>query len=193
VALDPKELAVVTAVYTPAGHSRELQRDSGAVQHALGSARQLQKKLSVLDTWGISNDLMLAGTLSGIGMGLDIAPAFLIARAASRHAGVFDGSLQEATSNRPELTTISNRLTIQARTSSDSQDEVCRLPGSSQFPNQSQSVVVNNCLGSVWPRLVVDLAAIYPPQGRQSTNITGQINQALNSLRAGWYTALRGQ
>ena len=77
VALDPKEFSnSVTAIYMPAGHSADEipQNDSRAVQHAAGQGLgKLQDKVFRIGHLGDFNDLMLAGTLAGVEMGLDLA------------------------------------------------------------------------------------------------------------------------
>ena len=77
VALDPKEYSSsVTAVYTPDGHSADelrkviLERFNMPVGSGLG---RLQNKAFRIGHLGDLNDLMLAGALSGIEMGLDLA------------------------------------------------------------------------------------------------------------------------
>jgi alanine-glyoxylate transaminase/serine-glyoxylate transaminase/serine-pyruvate transaminase len=77
VALDPKEFSnSVTAVYTPAGHSADelrkviLERFNMPLGTGLG---KLQNKVFRIGHMGDFNDLMLAGTLSGVEMGLEIA------------------------------------------------------------------------------------------------------------------------
>jgi len=77
VALNPKEFSnSVTAVYTPAGHSADelrkviLERFNMPLGTGLG---KLQNKAFRIGHLGDFNDLMLAGTLSGVEMGLDIA------------------------------------------------------------------------------------------------------------------------
>lgn len=77
VALDPQEFSnSVTAVYTPAGHSADalrgaiLERFNMPLGTGLG---RLQNKVFRIGHMGDFNDLMLAGTLSGVEMGLDIA------------------------------------------------------------------------------------------------------------------------
>ena len=77
VALDPKEFSnSVTAVFTPAGHSADalrgviLERFNMPLGTGLG---RLQNKVSRIGHMGDFNDLMLAGALSGVEMGLDIA------------------------------------------------------------------------------------------------------------------------
>ncbi|HEV2200287.1 MAG TPA: aminotransferase class V-fold PLP-dependent enzyme [Bryobacteraceae bacterium] len=77
VAVDPKEYSSsVTAVYTPAGHSADelrnviLERFNMPLGTGLG---KLQDKVFRIGHLGDFNDLMLAGTLSGVEMGLDIA------------------------------------------------------------------------------------------------------------------------
>jgi alanine-glyoxylate transaminase / serine-glyoxylate transaminase / serine-pyruvate transaminase len=77
VALDPKEYSnSVTAVYTPAGHSADefrrivLERFNMALGSGLG---KLADKVFRIGHLGDFNDLMLAGTLGGVEMGLDLA------------------------------------------------------------------------------------------------------------------------
>ncbi|MCU1336810.1 MAG: serine--glyoxylate aminotransferase [Bryobacterales bacterium] len=77
VALDPKEYSnSVTAIYTPAGHSADelrkviLERFNMPLGTGLG---KLQDKVFRIGHLGDFNDLMLAGALSGVEMGLDIA------------------------------------------------------------------------------------------------------------------------
>ena len=77
VALNPKEYSnSVTAIYTPAGHSADelrkviLERFNMPLGSGLG---KLQDKAFRIGHLGDFNDLMLAGTLSGVEMGLDIA------------------------------------------------------------------------------------------------------------------------
>jgi alanine-glyoxylate transaminase / serine-glyoxylate transaminase / serine-pyruvate transaminase len=77
VALDPKEYShSVTAIFTPAGHSADelrkviLDRFNMPLGTGLG---KLQDKVFRIGHLGDFNDLMLAGTLGGIEMGLDIA------------------------------------------------------------------------------------------------------------------------
>jgi alanine-glyoxylate transaminase / serine-glyoxylate transaminase / serine-pyruvate transaminase len=77
VALDPSEYSdSVTAIYTPAGHSADalrkviLERFSMPLGTGLG---KLQGKVFRIGHLGDFNDLMLAGTLSGVEMGLDLA------------------------------------------------------------------------------------------------------------------------
>ncbi|HSP67408.1 MAG TPA: aminotransferase class V-fold PLP-dependent enzyme [Bryobacteraceae bacterium] len=77
VALDPKEYSnSVTAVYTPAGHSADelrkviLERFNMPLGTGLG---KLQDKVFRIGHLGDFNDLMLAGALSGVEMGLDLA------------------------------------------------------------------------------------------------------------------------
>ena len=76
--LDPREYSdSVTAIYTPAGHSADglrkviLERfDMYPLGTGLG---KLQDKVFRIGHLGDFNDLMLAGTLSGVEMGLEIA------------------------------------------------------------------------------------------------------------------------
>jgi alanine-glyoxylate transaminase/serine-glyoxylate transaminase/serine-pyruvate transaminase len=77
VALDPKEFSnSVTAIYTPAGHSADefrkvvLERFNMPLGSGLG---QLANKVFRIGHLGDFNDAMLAGTLGGVEMGLDIA------------------------------------------------------------------------------------------------------------------------
>jgi alanine-glyoxylate transaminase/serine-glyoxylate transaminase/serine-pyruvate transaminase len=77
VALDPKEYSYsVTAVYVPAGHSADelrkviLERFNMPLGTGLG---KLQDKVFRIGHLGDFNDLMLAGTLGGVEMGLDLA------------------------------------------------------------------------------------------------------------------------
>lgn len=77
VALDPKEYSdSVTAIYTPAGHSAdELRRvilDRFNMPLGTGLGR-LKDKAFRIGHLGDFNDLMLAGTLGGVEMGLEIA------------------------------------------------------------------------------------------------------------------------
>ena len=77
VALDPREFSdSVTALYTPAGHSADAFRKV-VLEHfnmPLGTGLgQLQDKVFRIGHLGDFNDLMLAGTLSGIEMGLSLA------------------------------------------------------------------------------------------------------------------------
>jgi alanine-glyoxylate transaminase/serine-glyoxylate transaminase/serine-pyruvate transaminase len=66
----------VTAVYTPAGHSADefrkvvLERFNMALGSGLG---KLADKVFRIGHLGDLNDLMLAGALSGVEMGLDLA------------------------------------------------------------------------------------------------------------------------
>jgi alanine-glyoxylate transaminase/serine-glyoxylate transaminase/serine-pyruvate transaminase len=77
VALDPKEYSdSVTAVYAPAGHSADayrkvvLDRFNMPLGTGLG---KLQDKVFRIGHIGDFNDLMLAGTLCGVEMGLELA------------------------------------------------------------------------------------------------------------------------
>ncbi len=77
VALNPKEFSnSVTAVYMPAGHSADelrkvvLERLNMALGSGLG---KLADKVFRIGHLGDFNDLMLAGTLGGVEMGLDLA------------------------------------------------------------------------------------------------------------------------
>ena len=77
VALNPKEFSnSVTAVYVPAGHSADelrkviLERLNMALGSGLG---KLADKVFRIGHLGDFNDLMLAGTLGGVEMGLDLA------------------------------------------------------------------------------------------------------------------------
>ena len=77
VALDPKEFSnSVTAVFTPSGHSADdfrkvvLERFNLVLGTGLG---RLANKAFRIGHMADFNDLMLAGTLSGVEMGLDLA------------------------------------------------------------------------------------------------------------------------
>jgi len=77
VAVDPKEYSnSVTAVYLPAGHSADefrkvvLERFNMALGSGLG---KLADKVFRIGHLGDFNDLMLAGALSGVEMGLELA------------------------------------------------------------------------------------------------------------------------
>jgi alanine-glyoxylate transaminase/serine-glyoxylate transaminase/serine-pyruvate transaminase len=77
VALDPKEFSnSVTAVYMPAGHSADafrkvvLERFNMPLGSGLG---KLADKVFRIGHLGDFNDLMLAGALGGVEMGLDLA------------------------------------------------------------------------------------------------------------------------
>ncbi|MDP9114618.1 MAG: aminotransferase class V-fold PLP-dependent enzyme [Acidobacteriota bacterium] len=77
VALDPNEFSnSVTAIYTPAGHSADelrkvcLERFNMPLGGGLG---KLNNKAFRIGHLGDFNDLMLAGALSGVEMGLEIA------------------------------------------------------------------------------------------------------------------------
>jgi len=77
VALDPKEYSnSVTAIYMPAGHSADqlrkviLERFNMPLGTGLG---KFQDKVFRIGHLGDLNDLMLAGALSGVEMGLDLA------------------------------------------------------------------------------------------------------------------------
>jgi alanine-glyoxylate transaminase/serine-glyoxylate transaminase/serine-pyruvate transaminase len=77
VALDPKEYSnSVTAIYVPAGHSADelrkvaLERFNMPLGTGLG---KFQDKVFRIGHLGDFNDLMLAGTLSGVEMGMDLA------------------------------------------------------------------------------------------------------------------------
>ena len=77
VALDPKEYSgALTAVYTPAGHSADQFRKV-VLEHfnmPLGTGLgRLQDKIFRIGHLGDFNDLMLAGTLSGVEMGLTLS------------------------------------------------------------------------------------------------------------------------
>ena len=77
VALDPREYShSVTALYTPAGHSadefRKVVLDHFNMPLGTGLGR-LQDKVFRIGHLGDFNDLMLAGTLAGVEMGLAIA------------------------------------------------------------------------------------------------------------------------
>jgi alanine-glyoxylate transaminase/serine-glyoxylate transaminase/serine-pyruvate transaminase len=77
VALDPREYGgSVTAIFTPGGHSADelrkviLEQFNMPLGTGLG---KLQGKVFRIGHLGDFNDLMLAGTLSGVEMGLDLA------------------------------------------------------------------------------------------------------------------------
>jgi alanine-glyoxylate transaminase / serine-glyoxylate transaminase / serine-pyruvate transaminase len=77
VALDPREFAAsVTAIYTPGGHSADelrkviLEQFNMPLGTGLG---KLQGKVFRIGHLGDFNDLMLAGTLGGVEMGLGLA------------------------------------------------------------------------------------------------------------------------
>ena len=77
VTLDPKEYSdSVTAIYTPAGHSADafrnvvLERFNMPLGTGLG---KLQNRVFRIGHLGDFNDLMLAGCLSGVEMGLELA------------------------------------------------------------------------------------------------------------------------
>jgi alanine-glyoxylate transaminase/serine-glyoxylate transaminase/serine-pyruvate transaminase len=77
VALDPREYSSsVTAIFTPNGHSADglrkviLQKFNMPLGTGLG---KLQDKVFRIGHLGDFNDLMLAGTLSGVEMGLNLA------------------------------------------------------------------------------------------------------------------------
>jgi alanine-glyoxylate transaminase / serine-glyoxylate transaminase / serine-pyruvate transaminase len=77
VTLDPREYSdSVTAIYTPSGHSADglrkviLERFDMPLGTGLG---KLQDKVFRIGHLGDFNDLMLAGTLCGVEMGLEIA------------------------------------------------------------------------------------------------------------------------
>jgi len=77
VALDPDEYSnSVTAIFTPAGHSADelrkviLEHFNMALGTGLGRLRDRVFRIGHL---GDFNDLMLAGALGGVEMGLDIA------------------------------------------------------------------------------------------------------------------------
>src|SRR5262249_18400505 len=77
VALDPAEYSdSVTALYTPTGHSADEFRKV-VLEHfnmPLGTGLgRLQNKVFRIGHLGDFNDLMLAGTLSGVEMGLALA------------------------------------------------------------------------------------------------------------------------
>jgi alanine-glyoxylate transaminase / serine-glyoxylate transaminase / serine-pyruvate transaminase len=77
VAQDPKEYSPsLTAVYTPAGHSADEFRKT-VLEHfnmPLGTGLgRLQDRIFRIGHLGDFNDLMLAGTLSGVEMGLELA------------------------------------------------------------------------------------------------------------------------
>lgn len=77
VALDPREYcASVTAIFTPNGHSADNLRKVVLEQFnmPLGTGLgRLQNKVFRIGHLADFNDLMLAGTLSGVEMGLDLA------------------------------------------------------------------------------------------------------------------------
>ena len=77
VALDPREYSpALTALYTPAGHSADKFRKVVLEQFnmPLGTGLgKLQDKIFRIGHLGDFNDLMLAGTLSGVEMGLAVA------------------------------------------------------------------------------------------------------------------------
>jgi alanine-glyoxylate transaminase/serine-glyoxylate transaminase/serine-pyruvate transaminase len=77
VALDPSEYSgSVTAIFTPGGHSADKLRKVILEQFnmPLGTGlAKLQGKVFRIGHLGDFNDLMLAGTLSGVEMGLDLA------------------------------------------------------------------------------------------------------------------------
>ena len=77
VALDPREYShSLTALYTPAGHSADKFRKVVLEQFnmPLGTGLgKLQDKIFRIGHLGDFNDLMLAGTLSGVEMGLSVA------------------------------------------------------------------------------------------------------------------------
>ncbi len=77
VALDPREYSdSVTAIFTPGGHSADALRKVILEQFnmPLGTGLgRLQGKVFRIGHLGDFNDLMLAGTLSGVEMGLDLA------------------------------------------------------------------------------------------------------------------------
>jgi len=77
VALNPQEYSnSVTAIYTPTGHSADGLRKVilEAFNMPLGAGLgKLQDKAFRIGHLGDFNDLMLAGTLSGVEMGLDLA------------------------------------------------------------------------------------------------------------------------
>src|SRR5262249_7411212 len=77
VALDPREFSPsITALYMPAGHSadgfRKVVLDHFNMPLGTGLG-QLQDKIFRIGHLGDFNDLMLAGTLSGVEMGLSFA------------------------------------------------------------------------------------------------------------------------
>ena len=77
VAVDPQEYSSsITALYTPAGHSADEFRKA-VLEHfdmPLGTGLgRLQNKIFRIGHLGDFNDLMLAGTLSGVEMGLTLA------------------------------------------------------------------------------------------------------------------------
>ena len=77
VALDPNEYSnSVTAIYTPAGHSADAFREVALERFnlVLGTGLgKLKDKIFRIGHLGDFNDLMLAGTLCGIEMALDLA------------------------------------------------------------------------------------------------------------------------
>jgi alanine-glyoxylate transaminase/serine-glyoxylate transaminase/serine-pyruvate transaminase len=77
VALDPKEYSnSITAIYTPAGHSADQFRKVVLEQFnmPLGTGLgRLQDRVFRIGHLGDFNDLMLAGTLSGVEMGLALS------------------------------------------------------------------------------------------------------------------------
>ena len=77
VALDPKEFSnSVTAIYMPPGHSADELRKVVLEQFnmPLGTGLgKFQDKVFRIGHLGDFNDLMLAGTLAGVEMGLDLA------------------------------------------------------------------------------------------------------------------------
>ena len=100
VALDPKEYSnSVTAVYMPAGHSADefrkvvLERLNMALGSGLG---KLQDKVFRIGHLGDLNDLMLAGALSGVEMGLELAGAPHRKGGTAAALGFLTESLKEA-------------------------------------------------------------------------------------------------
>lgn len=77
VALDPREYSnSVTAIFTPPGHSADALRKVALERFNLalgGGLGRLQDKAFRIGHLGDFNDLMLAGALSGVEMGLDLA------------------------------------------------------------------------------------------------------------------------
>ena len=105
VALDPKEYSnSVTAIYTPAGHSADelrkviLERFNMPLGTGLG---KLQNKVFRIGHLGDFNDLMLAGTLAGVEMGLDLAGVPHRKGGVSAALDFLTESVREATSPAP--------------------------------------------------------------------------------------------
>ena len=77
VALDPREYSnSVTAIFTPPGHSADALRKVALERFNLalgGGLGRLHDKAFRIGHLGDFNDLMLAGALSGVEMGLDLA------------------------------------------------------------------------------------------------------------------------